>query len=70
MIVGKERVLYTRFMFYSQDICNCFFCFTQSERYRLMSVWYGMPESSFCCLKNSIVSLSILIVICFFNLFE
>ena len=52
---------------YFQDICNFFLFFAQSDKYRLISVWYGTPDSSLCSLKKSIVSLSILIVICFFS---
>ena len=56
-------------LLYSQDICNCFLCFAQSDRYRLISVWYGMPDSLLCSLKKSTVSLSMFIVICFFSFF-
>lgn len=54
---------------YFQDTCNFFLFFAQSDKYRLISVWYGMPDSSLCALKKSTVSLSIFIVICFFSLF-
>lgn len=58
-------IINSGWIFYFQDSCSCFFCFAQSERYRLISVWYGIPESSLCALKKLIVSQSMLIETCF-----
>ena len=56
-------------VFYCHDRFSCLLLFAQSRRYRLISVWYGMPALCDCALKKSIVFPSMFIVICRFSCF-
>ena len=66
--VYRHRSVTARF--YCHAIFSSLLFSAQSVRYRLMSVWYGMPDCSDFVLKYLIVSSFILIVIGFFNLLE
>ena len=50
-------------------ICSSLLFLTQSARYKLISVWYGMFNLDACSLKYSITDGEIFIVTCFFSSF-